>query len=49
VTPDDAIRGAGYFVLDVTEVVLTWVDVTEDMLVVESWQPGRGWHERRRH
>jgi hypothetical protein len=46
--PDDAVRGAGYFVLDIAEVVITWVEVAEELLVVETWQPGRGWHERLR-
>jgi hypothetical protein len=46
--PDDAVRGAGYFVINISEVVLTWVDVAKQLLVVESWHPGRGWQEQRR-
>jgi hypothetical protein len=46
--PDDEVRGAGYFVMDISEVVLTWVDVAKQLLVVESWHPGRGWQEQRR-
>lgn len=42
-----AIAGS-YFELDIGEVVLTWVDMAEQVLVVESWHPGRGWEERRR-
>ncbi|MCW2601113.1 MAG: pyridoxamine 5-phosphate oxidase [Frankiales bacterium] len=36
--------GAHRFRLDLTEVVLTHVETQPDVLVVESWHPGRG-HE----
>ena len=32
--------GAGFFELDITEAVLTWVE--DDELVIQSWHPGRG-------
>lgn len=31
-----------YFLVDVDEVVLTYVETPPDRLVVESWHPGRG-------
>jgi hypothetical protein len=40
--------GAGFFRLDLTEVVLTSVDEAAGMLVIESWHPGRGLERRRR-
>jgi hypothetical protein len=40
----DAIR----FRLDLSEVVLTRVETDPDVLVVESWHPGRGHEVRRR-
>jgi len=36
------ITDAGYFRLDVTEVVVTSVDRARGLLIVESWHPGRG-------
>ena len=40
--------GAGFFRLDLAEVVLTSVDEAAGMLVIESWHPGRGLERRRR-
>lgn len=40
--------GAGFFRLDLTEVVLTSVDEAAGMLVIESWHPLRGLELRRR-
>jgi hypothetical protein len=41
--PDEnAIADAGYFRLDVTEVVVTSLNEARDRLVIESWHPGRG-------
>jgi hypothetical protein len=40
---EGAFPGAGYFALDITEAVLTYV--RGDKLVVESWHPGRGWEK----
>ncbi len=42
------VQGAGFFKLDITEVVLTYVGTPADHLVVESWHPGRGWQRRTR-
>jgi pyridoxamine 5'-phosphate oxidase-like protein len=39
--------GAHLFRLDLTEVVLTWVD-PPDQLVIESWHEGRGYQRRQR-
>jgi hypothetical protein len=36
------------FRIDISEVVLTYVGRPADHLVVESWQPGRGWQRRTR-
>ncbi len=44
-TRDD---GSHRFRLDLTEVVLTYVVTGPDLLVVESWHPGRGHDVRRR-
>jgi hypothetical protein len=38
----EAIAEAGYFRLDVAEVVVTSVDQAKGLLIVESWHPGRG-------
>jgi pyridoxamine 5'-phosphate oxidase-like protein len=43
---ESSVEDAGYFVLDITEMVLTHIDDTGKLLVVESWHPGRG-HQRR--
>lgn len=39
---------AGFFKLDITEVVLTYVGTPADHLVIESWHPVRGWERRTR-
>lgn len=36
------------FRVDISEVVLTYVDADGKHLVVESWHPGRGWERRSR-
>jgi hypothetical protein len=38
----DPDRGGGSFTLDISEVVLTYVGVSADHLVIESWHPGAG-------
>ena len=40
--------GAGFFRLDVSEVVLTSVDEAAGLLVIQSWHPGRGLERRTR-
>jgi hypothetical protein len=41
--------GAGFFRVDVREVTLTYVTGDPpDLLVIESWHPGRGWARRTR-
>jgi hypothetical protein len=41
--------GAGYFRIDVTEVVLTYLGGSPpDHLVIESWREGEGWERRTR-
>jgi hypothetical protein len=39
---DERFPDAGFFRLDIEEVVLTWVDEQAGVLVIESWHPGRG-------
>jgi hypothetical protein len=47
--PDDnPHEGAGYFHIDITEVVLTYVGTPADHLVIESWHEGAGWRRRTR-
>jgi hypothetical protein len=47
--PADApVAGAGYFRIDVTEVSLTYVGEPADHLVIESWDPARGYRRRER-
>lgn len=41
-----AFPGAAYFAVEITEVVLTYV--AGDLLVIESWHPGRGWERLER-
>lgn len=41
-------EGAGYFKLDINEVVLTYVGTPADHLVIESWHAERGWDRRTR-
>lgn len=43
---DSEAAGAGYFRIELTEVVLTYVGSPADHLVIESWHPGRGWERR---
>ncbi len=45
---DNQIGGAGYFRLDITEVVLTYVGDPADHLVIETWHEGRGYARRTR-
>ncbi len=45
---DNPYEGAGFFKLDITEVVLTYLGTPADHLVIESWHPGRGWRRRTR-
>jgi len=40
---DNSHEGAGFFKIDVTEVVLTYVGTPADHLVIETWHPGQGW------
>jgi len=46
--PDNPHEDAGFFRLDITEAVLTYVGTPADHLVIESWHPGRGWQRRTR-
>lgn len=39
---DTPYAGAGFFKLDITEVVLTYVGTPTDHLVIESWHPTAG-------
>jgi hypothetical protein len=45
---DSLYEGAGFFKLDIAEVVLTYVGTLADHLVIESWDPGRSWERRTR-
>jgi len=45
---EGAIAEAGYFRLDVTEVVVTSVDQAKGLLIVEAWHPGRGYERTTR-
>ena len=45
---DNQIAGAGFFRLDITEVVLTYVGEPADHLVIESWHEGQGYRRRTR-
>lgn len=40
--------GASCFEVDLTEVVLTYVDDSNTRLVIESWHDGRGWSTQSR-
>jgi hypothetical protein len=45
--PDDnTYVGAGFFRVDVTEIVLTYVGEPRDHLVIESWNAGAGLRRR---
>jgi hypothetical protein len=39
---DNPYQAAGFFKLDITEVVLSYVGTPADHLVIESWHPGHG-------
>ena len=41
-------EGAGFFKLDIREVVLTYVGRPADHLVIETWHEGRGYRRRTR-
>lgn len=43
---DTAYVGAGFFRMDIAEVVLTYVGEPRDHLVIESWHPGVGLRRR---
>jgi hypothetical protein len=45
---DNPHQGAGFFKLDITEVVLTYVGTPADHLVIESWHPMRSRQRRTR-
>lgn len=44
----NGVADAAFFTLDIREAVLTFVDVTETQLVIQSWISGRGFAEVRR-
>jgi hypothetical protein len=46
--PDTPHVGAGFFRIDVTEVVLTYLGTPADHLVIESWHEGMGYRRRTR-
>jgi len=46
--PDSPHVDAGFFRIDITEVVLTYVGTPADHLVIESWHAGRGYQRRTR-
>jgi hypothetical protein len=46
--PDDTPIPGGYFRLDISEVVLTYVGDPADHLVIESWHEGRGYSRQTR-
>jgi hypothetical protein len=39
---------AGFFKIDIAEVVLTYVGTPADHLVIESWHAGQGWRRQTR-
>ncbi|HEY2043141.1 MAG TPA: pyridoxamine 5'-phosphate oxidase family protein [Jatrophihabitans sp.] len=45
---DNKFEGAGFFAIDITEVVLTCVGSPADHLVIESWHQGVGYQRLRR-
>lgn len=45
---DNQVEDAGFFRVDITEVVLTYVGDPADHLVIESWHAGRGYRRRTR-
>jgi hypothetical protein len=46
--PDNTIEGAGFFRIDLSEVVLTYLGEPADHLVIEAWHPGRGVQRHKR-
>ena len=46
--PDSPVAGAGRFAVDISEVVFTHLNEAGDRLVIESWQPGRGYRRSER-
>jgi hypothetical protein len=46
--PDNPVAGSAHFVLDIFEVVLTYVGRPGDHLVIESWHPDPGYRRRTR-
>jgi hypothetical protein len=46
--PGNTIAGAGFFEIDIAEVVLTYVGTPADHLVIESWHAGPGWRRQTR-
>lgn len=49
VSDPDRVDQPHRFRVDLTEVVLTRVGDPADHLVIESWHPGRGGHQHKRH
>ncbi|MBO0682884.1 MAG: pyridoxamine 5'-phosphate oxidase family protein [Candidatus Dormibacteraeota bacterium] len=46
---DNPFEGAGFFRLDITEAVLTYLGGSPpDHMVIESWHAGRGWRRQTR-
>ena len=45
---DNPMAGSGFFRVDISEVVLTYVGEPADHLVIESWHEGRGYQRRTR-
>ena len=45
---DNPVAGAAYFALDLREVVLIRLDDPPELLIIESWHPGRGYQVVRR-
>ena len=45
---DTPYEGAGFFKMDIREVVLTYVGQPADHLVIETWHEGRGYQRRTR-
>ncbi|MDQ1736644.1 MAG: hypothetical protein QOH56_2895 [Pseudonocardiales bacterium] len=45
---DNPVAGSAHFVLDIFEVVLTYVGTPADHLVIETWHPDRGYQRRTR-
>jgi hypothetical protein len=41
-SPDAPVEDAGRFAIDISEVAFTHLNDARDLLVIESWHPGRG-------